>query len=70
MVSKAHIVELVKGHLNHILLVAQSSLPASQFHAFRTVVLNEFGRNGLERELDQLEGSMRAAERVGEGRNT
>ena len=29
--------------------------PLSQFQAFRTVVLNEFGRNGLEGELERLE---------------
>ena len=56
MVSKAHIVELVNHRVTRILLVAEASLPASQFKAFRTVVLNEFGRNGLERELERLEG--------------
>ncbi|HSL03481.1 MAG TPA: hypothetical protein VK901_08085 [Nitrospiraceae bacterium] len=70
MVSKAQVVELVNHRVTRILLVAQSSLPASQFQAFRTVVLNEFGRSGLERELERLEGHVRSDERDGEGRNT
>ena len=53
MVNKAHVIKLVNGHVTHILLVAQASLPPSQFQAYRTVVLNEFGRNGLERELER-----------------
>jgi hypothetical protein len=40
-----------------------------QFQAFRTVVLNEFGRNGLEGELAQLEQQVGAEERNGLGRN-
>jgi hypothetical protein len=70
MVSKAQVVELVNHRVTRILLVAQSSLPASQFQAFRTVVLNEFGRSGLERELERLEGQVRSEERDGWGRNT
>lgn len=31
-----------------ILLYAQSSLPESQFEAFRKLVLNELGKSGLE----------------------
>ena len=34
------------------------------------MVLNEFERNRLERELDRLEGQGRSEERDGEGRNT
>jgi hypothetical protein len=56
MVSKAQIVELINYRITRVLLVAEAFLPSSQFKAFRTVVLNEFGRNGLERELEQLEG--------------
>ena len=41
---KAEVLKLVHGHVTHVLLVAQASLPSSQFQAFRTVVLNEFGR--------------------------
>ena len=39
---------------NRILLVAESSLPEPQFKAFRTLFLDEFGRNGLESELQAI----------------
>ena len=63
MVKKAEVLKLVHGHVTHVLLVAQASLPSSQFQAFRTVVLNEFGRNGLEGELERLEYQLGAEER-------
>jgi hypothetical protein len=70
MVSKGEVLRLVNGHVTRVLLVAQASLPSSQFQAFRTVVLNEFGRNGLERELERLEHRFGVEERNGAGRNT
>ena len=70
MVRKTEVLKLVNGHVTHVLLVAQASLPSSQFQAFRTVVLNEFGRNGLEGELEKLEYELRLEERNGLGRNT
>ena len=70
MVKRAEVLKLVHGHVTHVLLVAQASLPSSQFQAFRTVVLNEFGRNGLEGELERLEYQLGAEERNGLGRNT
>ena len=53
MVTRETIIDLVKPRLNRVLTVAQASLPASQFSAFRKLVLDEFGKSGLERELDQ-----------------
>lgn len=69
MVKKANLLKLVNGHVTQILLVAQASLPASQFQAYRTIVLNEFGRNGLEGELDRLEEGVELGEWEGLGRN-
>ena len=69
MVRKGDVLKLVHGHVTHVLLVAQASLPSSQFQAFRTVVLNEFGRNGLEGELERLERQVVLEERQGLGRN-
>ncbi len=69
MVRKTEVLKLVHGHVTHVLLVAQASLPSSQFQAFRTVVLNEFGRKGLEGELEQLERESEVEERNGSGRN-
>jgi hypothetical protein len=39
---------------NQVLLVAQAALPASQFEAFRKIFLDQFGRNGFQRELETL----------------
>ncbi len=54
----AHLFEAVVALLNarkhRVLLIAQSSLPAHQFTAFRSLVLDEFGKNGLESELAEL----------------
>ena len=68
--KKAEVLKLVHGHVTHVLLVAQASLPSSQFQAFRTVVLNEFGRNGLEGQLERLEYEVVSEDRIGMGRNT
>jgi len=48
------IVEAVNGHKNTLLLLAQASLPAQQFEAFRRLLLRELGRDGLERELVRI----------------
>ena len=68
--KKAEVLKLVHGHVTHVLLVAQASLPSSQFQAIRTVVLNEFGRNGLEGELERLDYEVGSEDRNGMGRNT
>ena len=38
---------LINARVNRVLLVGQSSLPESQFVAFRKLVLDEFGERGL-----------------------
>lgn len=70
MVSTTQVLKLVNSHVTHILRVAEVALLPRQFEAYRTLVLNEFGRNGLERELERLEDQVRSEERDGEGRNT
>jgi len=50
----AQIMGLLNKHMTQVLLVAESSLPESQFRAYRKLVLNEFGKNGLEKELSEL----------------
>lgn len=47
--------ELLNARKNRVLLVAQAALPESQFSAFKKLFLDEFGRNGLEGELQRLE---------------
>lgn len=54
MVTKERIEQLISPHINQLLLVAETALPPSQFQAFRKVTLNEFGNNGLGKELDRL----------------
>ena len=54
MVTKQQVLDLVNRRVTHILLVAEASLPPSQYQAFRKVVLDAFGRNGLVGQLDRL----------------
>ena len=54
MVTKEEIMELVRMHLNRVLLMAESSLSESQFKAYRKLVLDEFGQSGLDKELDTV----------------
>ena len=48
------IIAALNVHKNTLLLVAQASLPAQQFEAFRRLLLRELGKDGLERELVRL----------------
>lgn len=48
------IIDLISKRRDRVLLYGQSSLTESQYTAFRKLVLDEFGRNGLETELRQL----------------
>lgn len=48
------LIALINARKNKALLVAESSLPESQFKAFRKIFLMEFGEKGLEGELQKL----------------
>jgi hypothetical protein len=67
MVRANDIIALINPRLNRILTVAQAALPDRQFVAFRRVVLDEFGKSGLERDLDSAMQCDK--ERAGSGRN-
>jgi hypothetical protein len=54
MVTVTQIVGLVNSHMTRVLLIAQSSLPEAQYRAYRKLVLDEFGKSGLETELEEL----------------
>lgn len=54
MVSLPAIVALLNHRKSRILRMAEAALPESQFRAFRGLVLDEFGREGLERDLERL----------------
>lgn len=68
MVNREHLEQLLNNRLTRLLLVAETALPASQFQAFRKIVLDEFGKSGLGKELDRLFGTTK--DRQGTGRNT
>lgn len=70
MVSESPFDELLADldeRKNHVLTCAASSLPPSQFVAFRKLFLNAFGNNGFEGKLKTVFFTM---ERNGQGRNT
>lgn len=69
MVTKDAILPLVNARLNRVLLIAQAALPEHQFDAFRRLILDEFGRAGLIRDLDTISDIPRQ-ERHGTGRTT
>ena len=69
MLTKEAILPLVNARLNRVLLIAQAALPEHQFEAFRRLILDEFGRAGLIRDLDTVLGENRQ-ERHGTGRTT
>ena len=69
MVTKEAILPLVNARLNRVLLIAQAALPEHQFEAFRRLILDEFGRAGLIRDLDTFCDAPRP-ERNGTGRTT
>ncbi len=54
MVMLQAIVDALNARKNKVLLLAQAALPDTQFQAFRKLFLGEFGRDGLERELEHL----------------
>ncbi len=56
MLTKDSILPLVNARLNRVLLIAQAALPQHQFEAFRRLILDEFGRTGLIRDLDTISG--------------
>lgn len=53
MVSLAALIlEALDRRKNRLLLVAQAALPASQYEAFRKIVLDELGKSGFQKELE------------------
>ena len=64
VVALQTLIALINARKNKALLLAESSLPESQFKAYRKIFLMEFGEKGLEGELQKL-----YAEQNKEGRN-
>lgn len=47
--------ELVNRRLTRLLTVAEAAMQPNQFKAFRKIALDEFGWEGLRKDLDVLE---------------
>jgi hypothetical protein len=54
MVNQEHIMQLVNARVTKILDLAELSLPRDKFSLFRKLTLNEFGKSGLEKELERV----------------
>ena len=68
MVTLQQVLDVINPRKKQILLVAESSLAESQFRAFRTLMLNELGREGLERDLARLWVASDSVDGNGRGR--
>lgn len=62
------IMSLVNRRVTRLLDVAETALPGERFQPFRKIMLEEFGRNGLEKELVDLCYGSTGLERNGTGR--
>lgn len=68
MTDPRDIMNAVNRRLNRLLTVAEFGLSPDQFQAFRKIVLDEFGRNGLAQDIDALCFGASGKERNGTGR--
>jgi hypothetical protein len=59
------LLNLINARKNRALLLAEASLPESQYRAFRKLFLCEFGEKGLEGELQRIYAEQRELERNG-----
>ena len=66
MVMLPAILALLNQRKNRVLRIAEAALPETQFRAFRGLLLDEFGRDGLDRDLARLVAE--AEQRNGPGR--
>ena len=62
------IMDKLNERKNRLLLTAQVGLPENQFDAYRKILLDELGRNGFEKDLEEV--LKQYTERNGTGRNT
>lgn len=64
------LVEAINARKKRALRLAAIGLPAPQFEAFRAAFLDEFGRSGLERDLEQIVAEHERRNGNGTGRPT
>lgn len=60
------ILDKLNERKNRLLLTAQVGLPENQFDAYRKILLDELGKNGFEKDLEEV---LQHTERTGTGRN-
>jgi len=70
MVNISKLVDAINARVNRVLLYGESSLSETQFRAFRKLVLDEFGRSGLQGDLARLFTHGEPQDRHGTGRPT
>lgn len=59
--------EKLNQYKNHLLLTAQVGLSGEQFKAYRKILLDTLGSNGLEKDLEEF---LQHAERIGTSGHT
>jgi len=59
MIDRETYRKLISKRLTRLLYMAEAALPQNQYLAFRKLTLDEFGNNGLGKELDQIFESKR-----------
>ena len=67
MVSKDDILEALNPRLNRVLSLVKLVAPADKFDTCRKLILDEFGRDGLGKDLDRLCEERHGTERNGTG---
>jgi hypothetical protein len=67
MVSKDDVVGVINYRLNRVLSIVELIVPAEKFPMCRKLILDEFGRDGLGKDLDGLFWGRTREERDGAG---
>ena len=67
MVAGGSMQELIDKRLNRVLTVVELSVPREKYELCRKVILDEFGRKGLVRDLEEWFGGRGSQGRNGSG---
>ena len=67
MVTKDDVLGLVNPRLNRVLCIVELLVPEGKFPLCRKLILDEFGRDGLGKDLDGLLLERKGEEREGTG---
>ena len=67
MIEPRDIIRRLKPHINRLLTAAEIGLEGRRFEAFRKIVLEELGKDGFERDVQELFHRTRGNEERGNG---